>query len=90
MSTWIEVCHTHGQDSQSSHYSMKNLQKDTCCPGGGLQNIKQLPDLIIFDLKFGLGMSTAAQKKEKHLMGYRKNKARQCSETERLFFCRSG
>ena len=65
---------------------MKNLQKDTCCPGGGLQNIKQLPDLIICDLKFGLGMSTAAQKKEKHQWTIEKTKARQWSETERLFF----
>ena len=48
------------------HATTKNLQKDFCGPGGGLQDIKQLPDLIICGLEYGPACQKAVQKKDKH------------------------
>ena len=41
------------KDSPSSSYWKKNLQKDTCGPGGDWQRFKRLPDQIIYGQKFG-------------------------------------
>ena len=43
---WIEIYRTHGPDWRSSLYWMRSLLKDVCGPGG-LQKLKQPPDLTI-------------------------------------------
>ena len=53
-SMWIEVYQSHGQDSRSFYCEKKNLLQDTCGPGSAVRRSKQLPDLILCGLKFGL------------------------------------
>ena len=86
--TWIEVCQNLGKDSRSSFYWKKTLPRDTCGPGRDQQKFKQLSNLIICGLKFGLAWEEQLRRKAR--MGERKTKARQRSKTERHLFHRSG
>ena len=82
-SMWIEICQSHGQDSRSSQYRMRNFLQEMWGRRSGLQQIRApaRPDHLWPATWFG--MSKAAQRNEEQQWAIDEPKARQCAKLER-------
>ena len=80
VSMWIEVCQILGKDSQSSLYLKRNLQRDVCGPGERLTKIQANYQTWLFVAWNMVKHVKSSSVKEKAAVGYRKTKARECSE----------
>ena len=64
MSIRASICQILGEDSPSSLYWKRSLQKDTCGPGGDWQRFRRLPDQIVWPEEW-TKIGKAARNREK-------------------------
>ena len=85
MSIRASICQILGEDSPSSLYWKRSLQKDTCGPGGDWQRFRRLPDQIVWPEEW-TKIGKAAQNREKQTWVQEKPKLDNARRLRRIYW----